>query len=454
MKAISLAAILLSSISVLGAVTTRQTSSGVATVDLSKNTGPAKFIASGWIYGFPDNGVEADTSIPENFIRDVKFVASRAGGAQTPSRGWIDGYQGYVPRLNSTISNYRTTRKYDGTFILLVHDLWGADGSNIPLYPGDGGNWTEAESFFQQLADDLQANDMLEELVIDIWNEPDLTTFWNRPWDQYLAYYARAHNFFKRALPSTLVSGPSMAVSPSLDNNHWKTWLSTIASNETVPDIYSWHQIGDWSREPDTTIPDLNTLKAVDNLPDLPIDINEYAWPTEQTPGCSVFYIAQLERHNLRGLRANWGSTTALHDYLANLIYKNADGEYYPNGEWQLYKYYASMLGDRVATTASSDRLFDVYATKDGSTVKVIAGTRTVQAAYNFSISGLDSIGLVASGKVDVRTYRFDWAGPTGEMGPPTDLGVSSFSHEDGVINILVDFPTNATAYAYEFSGV
>jgi hypothetical protein len=197
MKLTTIAGILLSGLSVLDATSIRRAPKGVATVDLSKTTGPAQVLASGWIYGFPDNNTGADTSIPERFIREVKFGASRAGGAQTPTLGWISGYKSYVPRFNSTLSNYRTTRKYNGTFVLLLHDLWGADGKKINLYPGDNSNWTETDAFLTQLTKDLVANDMLDNLVLDIWNEPDLEMFWARSWDQFLAYYVHAHNFLE-----------------------------------------------------------------------------------------------------------------------------------------------------------------------------------------------------------------------------------------------------------------
>lgn len=159
-------------------------------------------------------------------------------------------------------------------------------------------------------------------------------------------------------------------------------------------------------------------MKSVHTLPDLPIDINEYADKPEQNPANSVYYIAQLERHNLRGLRANWGSKSALHDYLANLVLES-NGMYHPNGEWQLYKYYAQMTGDRVATTASADLRFDVFATKSGSSVKIIAGTRTIHAPYEIRISGLRSLGLPAKGSVSVDVLRFDWAGDQGQVGTP-----------------------------------
>lgn len=275
-----------------------------------------------------------------------------------------------------------------------------------------------------------------------------------------------------------MLSGPSMAASPSTNSENWQTWLSTIASKNAVPDIYSWHQIGSWSRQPDATIPDFNTLRSSNKLPERPIDINEYAAKEEQTPGCSVYYIAQLERHNLRGLRANWGSGTGLHDSLANLVFPESGAGYRPNGEWQLYKYYAGMTGERLATKAADDSLFDVFATKSADgLVKVIAGTRIVESQYDIQISGLEGVA------VSVATYRFDWAGPAGEIGAPVALGTSTVNVSDGMVSdvflssasffplpgkdldmkianvsseqitISVDPATNATAYAYEISG-
>jgi hypothetical protein len=190
-------------------------------------------------------------------------------------------------------------------------------------------------------------------------------------------------------------------------------------------------------------MPDFNTMKAVHNLPDLPIDINEYADKPEQNPANSVYYIAQLERHNMRGLRANWGSKGDLHDFLANLVYKK-DGTYYPNGEWQLYKYYAQMGGERVVTTASPDRRFDVFATKSGSSVKIIAGTRTIHAPYEVKISGLKSLGLPAEGSVKVNVLRFDWAGEAGLVGGPVEVGQKEFEYTSDTVRAIACLESEA----------
>ncbi|XEU99282.1 hypothetical protein FSHL1_004569 [Fusarium sambucinum] len=436
---------------------------GTATVDLSREVGKAQALGSGFIYGWPDNGTNVDTSIPDYLATDIKFNANRGGGAQIPSRGWAtEGYEGYLGRFNSTLTNYLTTRKYGADFILLPHDLWGADGgqdSESP-FPGDNGNFTEMELFWNQLISDLKTHDMLEGLVIDVWNEPDLDIFWARSWSQFLDYYNRATKLIRQVitieeLPDAVLSGPAMADSPNLTNAKWQTWLESVAGNETIPDRFSWHQIGTWSREPDTTMPDFTTLRERYGVPEKPIDANEYAALDEQNPANSVYYLSQLERHNIRGLRANWASGSELHNWMGNLVYSTtgtSDGTYYPNGEWQVYKYYASMIGERVLTEAASDLKFDVFATKDAQTVKILAGTRTIQAQYNITVDGLSAVGLPKEGEVKVKIYRFDWAGPKGKVDGPVDVGEQVFAYSSDTLTIVADPPTNSTAFAYEFS--
>lgn len=103
-------------------------------------------------------------------------------------------------RFATVLDNYITTRANGGTFILLIHDLWGADGtqSSTAPYPGDDGDWSSWDDYLAQLFSDLAANSMTTDLVVDIWNEPDLgTTFWGRTQAQYLEMWGRTYYKFR-----------------------------------------------------------------------------------------------------------------------------------------------------------------------------------------------------------------------------------------------------------------
>ncbi|KAH7122116.1 glycoside hydrolase superfamily [Dactylonectria estremocensis] len=417
----------------LAAVTpAKRDAAGTATVFLDEPSGKPEKLASGFIYGLPDNvDGTANTDIPQKYFKDMGFNYCRAGGAQAPAKGWaLNQYEG---RWKSALSNYRTTRRHGGKFILLIHDLWGADGTQgagFP-YPGDKGSWKKWNQFLDQVFEDIRENNMIPGLEIDIWNEPDLGLFWNAPQTQYL-------NLWKRTYERIRLN-----------------YLKYIARTNTIPDIYSWHLLNP-ERNVRESKEQFQSLLKKCKLPERPININEYAWVgnDEQSPAGAVFYISQLERHNAHGLHANWGSNGGLHDLMANVLV-SGNGDYSPTGEWHVYSYYSKeMKGQRVATSPSDDELFEVYATRGGGagSVKVLAAIRPVagKKTYDLSISGLSALKIKGS-TVRVRTKRFD--GPTREtaISGPVDLGVFRHTIRNDQINFWVSADAVTSAFAFEF---
>lgn len=66
-------------------------STTTAVVNFGNNTGTPQHLASGTLYGLPD----ATTQIPSSFFTDMGWNYERAGGAQTPGKGWIWGLAAY-----------------------------------------------------------------------------------------------------------------------------------------------------------------------------------------------------------------------------------------------------------------------------------------------------------------------------------------------------------------------
>lgn len=62
---------------------------GTATIDLAVPLGTPAHLASGLLYGIPD---QLD-QIPDHFYTDIGFNYGRAGGSQlsSPARGWVYG---------------------------------------------------------------------------------------------------------------------------------------------------------------------------------------------------------------------------------------------------------------------------------------------------------------------------------------------------------------------------
>jgi hypothetical protein len=434
----------------------RQSSSDTATVDLTSGArrGAPQNLAAGVLYGIPDD----PTQIPDHFYSDMGFNYARIGGAQLEAGGWVDGLETYYARFNNTRDNYFQARKFGAKVIILPHDIWGTDHANESSnWPGDNGDWTDYDNYLNQLIGDLKANDMLDGLVYDTWNEPD-GSFWERSQAQYLDLWSRTYNRIRgdSDLAGVLISGPSYAGAPNSGNNWWTNWAQRIVNDNTIPDQYTWHdEPGDVAVD----VPRWADIRQQYNLPDREININEYATFDQQVSAGAAWWISRLERYNLRGLRGNWLSGWQLRDFLASLLTKTDTNDYTGtgyagNGEYNVYKYYhQNMTGERATTTSTGDGTMDVFTTIGTDKVRVLTGVLNQQGTWYITISGLSGVGLSASGTLNIHTWGFDDAGHFGAVAEPSDRGVYGHQYSGDSVTFPV-FQTQQdehTAWAFEF---
>ncbi|KAF2627253.1 glycoside hydrolase family 39 protein [Macroventuria anomochaeta] len=71
---------------------------------------------------------------------------------------------------------------------------------------------------------------MLEGLVFDFWNDPDLKFFWNRPRSQWL-----------RELPTVRISDPCFSHVPDSGDERWADFLTLVKQDSSIPDEWPWH---------------------------------------------------------------------------------------------------------------------------------------------------------------------------------------------------------------------
>lgn len=266
---------------------------------------------------------------------------------------------------------------------------------------------------------------------------------------------------------AVLLSGPASAGEPLTSNAWWQAWASFVATNGSVPDQYAWHMEGGGG----DLLSAYGGLVATQKQYGLavgskPVNINEYAVFAEQVPAGSAWWIAQLERINAHGLRGNWLSGDALHDFLASLLSKPANPDssagysatgtgYFPNGDYQVYKYYyQNMTGYRVGTTPSSDLKLDAYATVGASSAIVLVGVRITTGTWTLQLNDLSALGLPTSGTLNVQTWGFPVASDVhyGEVDGPTNLGVYGHPYSGNTVSFPVYQTDTTTAYAFQFS--
>ncbi|MDP4511358.1 RICIN domain-containing protein [Nonomuraea turcica] len=379
-------------------------------VDFAVAGGTPTYRASGWIYGMTENA----SGPADHFFRDVKFRSMRAGGAQLDSPGgWVSG--AYERRWNATLAQARRTIALGGQFIILPHDLWGADGYPISRFPGDNGNWSDYDAFLTRLINDVRSAGITVQW--DIWNEPNISLFWNRPQAQYLELWRRSYQRIRAAFPNHLIVGPSCACVPSTTYAWWNAYLDFVRANNVVPDIISWHSL---PGDPVANVAAANTTLDSRGIPHpRPYQINEYGASNEQNPGDGSWYIARLERAGADGLRANWASAGNLHNDLGNLLVRNSAVQHLPKGEWWVYRFYASQTGQIVSVTPSVS--YDAFATKATGVAKILVGGGGTTGNIAVDLRRLDTIsGIVQNNQVRAVVQRIPYNGGGAVQGPIT----------------------------------
>ncbi|GAB2812132.1 RICIN domain-containing protein [Lentzea nigeriaca] len=398
-------------LSVLAFVVPARAADESIAVDFSTGGGAPTYRASGWIYGMTENA----SGPADNFYRDVKFRYMRAGGAQLDSPGgWVSGK--YDRRWNATRAQLLRTRALGGEFVLLPHDLWGADGFAISRFPGDNGNWTDYDNFLTRLIADVRATGV--PVQWDIWNEPNITIFWNRPQSQYFELWRRTYQRIRAEFPTHLIVGPSCACTPST-GGWWTQYLDFVRSSNTVPDIISWHSL---PGDPVSNVQVANQTLDSRGIPHpRPYQINEYGASNEQNPGDGSWYISRLERAGADGLRANWASGGNLHNDLGNLLVHNSAGQHQPKGEWWVYRFYGSQTGQ--ITTVTPSQNYDGFATKAPGEAKILVGGGRTTGNIAVNLRRLDTTeGIVKNNQVRVLAERIPYNNGGAVSGPVTAI--------------------------------
>ncbi|OIJ91852.1 RICIN domain-containing protein [Streptomyces monashensis] len=412
-RALSSVALLMAAVaSTLVPAAPSQAADTSVTVDFATAGGAPTYHASGMIYGMTPDG-----SLPQDhFFKDIKWHFMRAGGAQLNSGGYATSLADYQTRWNATLAQYKRTVALGGTFVLLPHDLWGADGTTNQGWPGDNGDWTQFDNFVTQLINDVKANNMTVEW--DLWNEPDGAGFWKPSQAQYLQMWSRFYARVRTAFPGQLIVGPSTASQPNSSNTWWTAYLNYVKANNVAPDIYSWH---DEPGDPATDVGRVNSVLSAAGLPRTrPYQINEYATPSMQSPGGGAWFVGRLERAGADGLRGNWASGTGLHDDEANLLTKNGTGQYLPLGEWFLYRYYGSQTGNIVNLVPGTNT--DGLATKDNTAenAKILLGSNGNTGTVTVNLTGLNTTSVVENNQVRAVVQRVPYDNGAAVAGPET----------------------------------
>jgi len=412
------------------------------TVDMSTYGGTPTYRASGFIYGLSQSGARPVPALQS----DIKVTELRAGGSQIgcPNGGYVNG--AYTARWNAEKAYYARAKTLGAHFEMIIAGLWGADGvCTVPRWPGDNGNWSEYDTFVDQIIADVKAAGMTgSDVRWDLWNEPNIF-FWGASQSQYLEMVRRGTLRIRAALPAAVIEGPSCACNPT--DAWFTTYLDYVKANAVVPDILSWHAL---PGDPAVDAANARSALSARGLSVSGLDVNEYgAWGGEQQPGPSAWYIARLERGNVDGARANWGmvgETPSLYDTMGWLVTANANE---PMGQWWVYKRYADQTGQRTKITPGAADAHDGIVFQDSALHRSIgvygatptAATGSVEVTYTNLPSWLQN-----NSSLHVTVERMP--STNAAVAVPTVVSDSRVAISNNTLTVTLNWTNSLDAYA------
>ena len=362
---------------------------------------PVTYVATGSLYGLANATTPADNLVQA--IKPSEFVMMPIGGKQQPS-GDIGQTWQKAARAGATVVD-RLSDYYTG----------------FP-YNYDPTNWDQVvTSQIQQ----VKASGMSNLRSYALWNEPDGT--WRTANGTFEAFWTHTYNLVRSLDATTPIQGPSFS-----DNiNDMQNFLNNAVATNTVPDILAWHELIN-SNKIAGDVAKVEAMEDALGIARRPIDIEEYAAPAEVgIPGDLIGYIAKFERLGISDAElAFWNKSGQLGDLLTG------DGAT-PNGAYWLYKWYADMSGQMVATTPPGNNDFDAAAslTSDEKELDVITGGTSGPAAVNITGLNATSLGRSVNVKLEVTP---DYGRSAAVTGPITISDTTYQVGADGSISVPI----------------
>ena len=286
-------------------------------------------------------------------------------------------------------------------------------------FPGDNGNWTDYDNFLTRLFNDVRAAGLTVQW--DIWNEPNITLFWNRPQAQYFELWRRTYQRIRAAFPTHAHRRARAAPAcrrPAAGGR--STWTSCKANN-VVPDIVSWHSL---PGDPVANVATANTtldsrgIAAPAAVPDQRVRRVQRAEPRRRGvvhrpagAGRRRRPARQLGRRRQPAQRPGQPAHPQLQP-----------GSTSPRASGGSYRFYGSQTGQIVSVTPSAS--YDAFATKASGSAKILVGGGRTTGNVAVNLQRLDTTsGIVQNNQVRVVVQRIPYNSGGAVAGPGHGAG-------------------------------
>ena len=291
-------------------------------VDLSANTGPIKYGATGFLYGLSDPGIPSDNMLIP--LQPQTISQKAPDGLQHPNGDALEVAPQFI--------------RAGGRQILIemqdIYQNWPYENNGLADY------LTKVDTIVAEVLADPNR----DIYAVIPFNEPNW--IWYNSTDKFQNFLNDWKTVVQRIrslYPAAKIAGPAYAY---YDANAYNKFMTFAKDNNVLPDIMVWHEldnsfVADWYTH-------YNHYRGIETslgITPRPIIINEYGRASIDigVPGNLIQFIARFENSKVDGNLAYWTTAGTLND----LVTQNNR----PTGAWWMYKWYGEMTGNTVQVT-------------------------------------------------------------------------------------------------------
>ena len=403
----------------MGPLMKRAAATTTLTVDLSASLGPVTHAASGSLYG-----------VTETLPADVTNL--------------IGPLHPYV------FNNPAADQQQPVGDAIVVAGRLAPVGGKVSIRLAD---WLKGFYTFTSMSDWLSKVDMTASrrktanltniYGYEIWNEPQGTYASSNPLS-FNDFWAQTYAELRKVDPTIKIIGPSLSY---YNNSYLSSFLSYCKTNNVVPDIISWHELGGANLTSD--VQTYRSLEKTLGIGPLPISINEYSGAAdlsvEGQPGASAPLIAKFERFRVDSACISFWDVSHP-GRLGSLLASNTQ----TNGGWWFYKWYGDMAGNMVSTTPptpSSASALDGFANLDtsGRSASVLFGG-TNDGTIAVAVKGFQAAGIFGT-SVHAVVEHTPFVDRTTVVTTTTTLSTSDVTVSNDLVTISVSGTNNTDGY-------
>ena len=305
---------------------------------------------------------------------------------------------------------------------------------------GDGGAFKGSDGKYYLL------NENRKNYSYVLFNEPDQIWYWGN-----LEGLKKAWKKIYKAVKA--IDSDARCVGPNFsgfNEDSYDSFLKYCRDNDCLPEIISWHELGDisltdYNKHYDAVMTMVDKYYS-DSSYQPQLMVNEYARHYDiGAPGGLVKWLSMFEDRDMSGCMAYWA--------MANTLNEMAADQNSPSSTWWVYHWYAQMTGRQCPLTSpefDKTRFYGLtsYDEDINTAYALFGGDENQHSTETVFLDNIDSTALQNDrGAVHVKLYAVSFSGQLGASYKPYTIFDGNVKADGNTVKLTVTDTDEMDAY-------